>query len=134
MNVVEFTFHDAEIVKKPGYDRENMVAYLGTHDNDPLKSYFSLLPKEEQAAWLKALDEKKIAGTDINDKLISYELSLKAKYAIFAVQDLLDLGTESRLNKPGIIDDVNWTWRMKDYSALEAKVEHLKSLNAQYQR
>lgn len=134
MNVVEFTFHDAELVKKPGYDRENMVAYLGTHDNDPLKSYFSLLPKEEQAAWLKALDEKKIAGADINDKLIAYELALKAKYAIFAVQDLLDLGTESRLNKPGIIDDINWTWRMKDYSALEAKVEHLKSLNAQYHR
>jgi 4-alpha-glucanotransferase len=71
---------------------------------------------------------------DINDKLIAYELALKAKYAIFAVQDLLDLGTESRLNKPGIIDDINWTWRMKDYSALEAKVEHLKSLNAQYHR
>lgn len=134
MNVVEFTFHDAELAKKPGYDRENMVAYLGTHDNDPLKSYFSLLPKEEQTAWTKALDQKGYPAGDINERLISYELSLKAKYAIFAIQDLLDLGTESRLNKPGVIDDVNWTWRMKDYASFEKKVEHLKSLNVQYHR
>ncbi|MFA6619929.1 MAG: 4-alpha-glucanotransferase [Bacilli bacterium] len=134
MNVVEFTFHDAEIAKKPGFDRENMVAYLGTHDNDPLKSYFSLLPLEERKLWLKALDEKKIPSGDINERLIQYELSLKAKYAIFAIQDLLDLGAESRLNKPGIIDDVNWTWRMADYSAFEAKVEHLRCLNAEYHR
>jgi len=134
MNVVEFTFHDAEIVKKPGYDRENMVAYLGTHDNDPLKSYFSLLPKEEQADWIKVLDQKKIGGGDINERLIAYELSLRAKYAIFAIQDLLDLGNESRLNKPGIIDDVNWTWRMKDFSSFEAKTEHFLTLNQQYHR
>jgi 4-alpha-glucanotransferase len=134
MNVVEFTFHDAEIVKKPGCDRENMVAYLGTHDNDPLKSYFSLLPLEEQKLWLKALDEKKIAPGDINDRMIAYELSLKAKYAIFAMQDLLGLGAESRLNKPGIIDEFNWTWRMVDYAPFQAKVEHLKHLNAEYHR
>jgi 4-alpha-glucanotransferase len=132
--VVEFTFHDAEIVKKPGYDKTNMVAYIGTHDNDPLKSYFSLLPKEEQADWIKALDAKKFPKGTINERLISYELSLNASYAIFAVQDLLELGAESRLNKPGIIDDVNWTWRMVDYQAFKAKVEHLKSLNAQYRR
>ena len=134
MNVVEFTFHDAEVVKKPGYNRENMVAYLGTHDNDPLKSYFASLPEEEQKLWIKALDEKKIPAGDINERLIHYELSLNAKYAIFAVQDLLALGAESRLNKPGVIDDVNWTWRMKDYGPFEAKVEHLRRLNGQYRR
>jgi len=134
MNVVEFTFHDAEIVKKPGFDRANMVAYLGTHDNDPLKSYFSLLPSEEQKLWLKALDEKEIPQGDINERLIAYELSLKAKYAIFAMQDLLALGAESRLNKPGIIDEYNWTWRMVDYAPFQAKVEHFKHLNAEYGR
>lgn len=134
MNVIEFTFHDAEIAHKPGYDKENMVAYLGTHDNDPLKSYFSLLAKEEQGAWNKALDAKHIDGADINEKMVAYELSLNAKYAIFALQDLLDLGAESRLNKPGIIDDVNWTWRIKDYDAFKKLVEHFKSLNEKYHR
>jgi 4-alpha-glucanotransferase len=51
MNVIEFTFFDAEIAKKPGYDRENMVAYLGTHDNDPLKSYYNKLDLKSQSEW-----------------------------------------------------------------------------------
>jgi 4-alpha-glucanotransferase len=134
MNVIEFTFFDAEIAKKPGYDRENMVAYLGTHDNDPLKSYYGKMPLKDQVEWEKALDIKKMPKGTINERLINYELSLQAKYAIFAIQDLLELGEESRLNKPGIIDDVNWTWRMVDYGAFITKIEHLKSLNGQYQR
>jgi 4-alpha-glucanotransferase len=134
MNVIEFTFFDAEIAKKPGYNRENMVAYLGTHDNDPLKSYYNKLDLQSQGDWDRALDIKKMPKGSINERLINYELSLQAKYAIFSIQDLLELGDESRLNKPGIIDDVNWTWRMLDYDAFEAKLEHLKSLNSQYQR
>jgi 4-alpha-glucanotransferase len=134
MNVVEFTFPDEAITKRTHNDRENMVAYLGTHDNDPLKSYFSLLSAADQALWLKTLDGMKLNEGDINERLIRYEFSLKANYAIFAIQDLLALGAESRLNKPGVIDDVNWTWRMKDFSSFEAKVEHFSTLNKQYRR
>lgn len=134
MNVIEFTFHDAEILHKPGYDRENMVAYLGTHDNDPLKGFYAKLPNEEKNAWLRALDARKIPSGDINERLIHYALSLSAGYAIFALQDLLGLGSESRLNVPGVIDDVNWTWRIKDFSSFEKKVEHYRTLNALYRR
>jgi 4-alpha-glucanotransferase len=111
-----------------------MVAYLGTHDNDPLKGFYEKLPAEEKAAWLQALDARKVPSGDINERLINYALSLNAGYAIFALQDLLDLGSESRLNVPGVIDDVNWTWRMKDFSPFKAKVEHYRSLNALYRR
>jgi 4-alpha-glucanotransferase len=134
MNVIEFTFTDAEVLKKPGYDKENMVAYLGTHDNDTLKGYFEKLPRETQEAWGKALDGKGIPKGDINERMVAYELSLPAGYAIFSLQDLLGLGSESRLNVPGVIDDVNWTWRLKDFSAFEGKAEHLQSLLGQYRR
>lgn len=134
MNVIEFTFHDAEVMKKPGYDRENMVVYLGTHDNDPLKGYFEKLPEEEQDLWEKALDGRGIPAGSINERLIRYSLSLQAGYAIFALQDLLGLGSESRLNVPGVIDDSNWTWRITDYASFQAIVEHLMSLNREYKR
>jgi 4-alpha-glucanotransferase len=134
MNVIEFTFHDAEMMHKSGYDRENMVAYLGTHDNDPLKGYFAKLPLDEQAAWELVLDSKKFPQGDINERLIRYELALKAKYAIFSLQDLLGLGSEARLNVPGVIDDVNWTWRLTSFASFENRIAHFKSLNAEYQR
>ena len=134
MNVVQFTFHDAEIAKTDDRDRENMVAYLGTHDNQTIRAYYEELPEGERKAWDEALSSLGIPEGDITERAIRYELSLKAKYAIFAVQDLLGLGDEARLNKPGIVDDVNWTWRMKDYEELEDRLPHLTDLMKEYGR
>jgi 4-alpha-glucanotransferase len=134
MNVVEFTFHDAMIAKKPNLDQPNMVAYIGTHDNDPLKSFFAKLPPAEQALWLSALTSAGFTQGDLNEKILDYTLSLQAQYAIVALQDLLDLGSEARTNVPGIIDDVNWTWRIPTYAAFAALLPHLKDLNAKYGR
>jgi 4-alpha-glucanotransferase len=134
MNVVEFTFRDAMIAMKPDLDRPNMVAYVGTHDNDPLKGYFAKLATDEQALWLAALAAAGFAQGGINEKILNYTLSLQANYAIVALQDLLDLGSEARMNVPGVIDDVNWTWRIPDYAAFAALLPHLKGLNAKYGR
>jgi 4-alpha-glucanotransferase len=92
------------------------------------------LPLKDQSEWDRALDIRQFPKGNINERFINYEMSLKAKYAIFALQDILGLGDEARLNKPGIIDDVNWTWRMTDYSSLIGLSKHLKSLNEQYRR
>ncbi len=134
MNVIEFTFDDAMILKKPDMDRPNMVAYIGTHDNDPLKSFFAKLPSKEQDLWINALASAHFTQGDINEKVINYALSLQAKYAIISLQDLLDLGSEARMNVPGVIDNVNWTWRILDYADLLSRLPHLKELNAQYGR
>lgn len=134
MNVVEFTFHDAEITHKPGYDKENMVAYLGTHDNDPLKGFYAKLPENEQRDWNEALTRKGFTAGDINERMINYAMALPACYAIFALQDLLDLGSETRINCPGVIDDVNWTWRLVNYEPLEIVASHYADLIRKYNR
>lgn len=134
MNVIEFTFHDAEIVHKPGYDKTNMVAYLGTHDNDPFKGYFEKLPSDEQKQWLQALSNHGLDAGSVNERILNYALSLPASYAIFALQDLLELGSESRLNVPGIIDEKNWTWRLCDYAPFEQRLSHLQDLLRKYNR
>jgi 4-alpha-glucanotransferase len=134
MNVVEFTFNDAAIMKKPDMDKENMVAYLGTHDNDPLLGFYSKLTPEEQNQWTETLKELGYADGSINDKFIAYEMNLKANYAIFAMQDLLGLGSEARINVPGVIDDINWTWKLVNFEALKAKLPTLLSLNKQAKR
>lgn len=134
MNVIEFTFHDAAILKKKGYEKTNMVAYLGTHDNDPLKGYYDKLPEDEQALWVNALDDMGFVEGDINERMIDYALNLPANYAIFALQDILGLGSGSRLNVPSIIDSLNWTWKITNFDAFEAKGKHLKELLRKYNR
>lgn len=134
MNVVEFTFQDAEIAHKPGYDKTNMVTYLGTHDNDPFKGFYEKLSSAEQAHWVETLSKLGHSAGPINERVINYALSLPSAYVIFALQDLLGLGSESRLNTPGIIDDVNWTWRLTDYEALSRLAPHYGDLIRKYHR
>ncbi len=134
MNVVEFTFKDCEILKTDNRDKENMVVYLGTHDNSPIRGYYDSLSEEEQHSWDKALDELGMEKLPIHERLMSYAMSLKAKYAIFALQDVLGLGEDTRLNKPGIVDDVNWTWRLPDFAALREKISTFRAIATKYGR
>ena len=125
MNVIEFTFDDDAIAKKPGYDSANSVCYIGTHDNDTARGYFASLPSKQQESWRKALTEHGCHDLDIVDALISYCLNKEGRFAILSAQDILGLGTEARLNVPGIVDDVNWTWRLDSLSALCSRIEGL---------
>lgn len=134
MNVVEFSF--LSMATGSGYmeDKENMVAYIATHDNETFMGYFFNLSEEEKKQWIESLEKRGYESSSLCDKVIEYTLSLEAKYAIFAVHDLLALGNEARINKPGIIDDINWTFRLKSLDPLQDKMPKMKELIAKYGR
>ncbi|MCQ2800316.1 MAG: 4-alpha-glucanotransferase [Bacilli bacterium] len=134
MNVIEFNFEQTEFEKKYDKTPVNMVAYIGTHDNDPFMGFFDKLSEEKKQDYERALDELGCEGKDIKEKMIGYCLGLNAKYAIISVQDILGLGSEARLNKPAIIDDVNWTWRLKDFASFEENIPLLREKNKKYNR
>jgi 4-alpha-glucanotransferase len=131
MNVIEFTFTDAEVVHKAGVDwnKENSVCYLGTHDNDMMKGFYEKLDEGNKRSWNDALNRLGFTNGTINERFIAYALSKKAGYAIFALQDILELGSEARINVPGIVDNINWTWRLLSFDRFAAKIDHLKELN-----
>ena len=130
MNVVEFTFHDAEVTKEQHdvWDAENAVVYLGTHDNDTMLSYFYNLPEDEQGEWVNALSNLGYSEGTIVSRLMKYCLNKKAKFVIFAMQDILELDTFARMNVPGIVDNINWTWKLADFSEFSRRVPELKKL------
>ena len=126
MIVVEFTFDDDAILHEPGYDATNAVCYIGTHDNATARGYYLSLSEEKQAEWRKALDEHGCEDNDVVDALISYCLNKPANAAILCAQDLLGLDDQARMNVPGIVDDVNWTWRMDSLTELKKRILSLK--------
>ena len=136
MNVVEFTFHDAEVTKEQHdvWDKENSVVYLGTHDNDTMLSHFYNLPDDEQGEWVNALGNLGFNEGTMVSRLIKYALSKKAIFAVFAMQDLLELDTNTRLNVPGVVDDVNWTWKLVDFNHFERKLDEFKELIKEFKR
>ncbi len=85
--------------------RENGVVYTGTHDNDTSAGWWSSLTRAEQAA----------TGLDRGDpvwSLIELAFSSPAALAIVPLQDVLGLGNDARMNRPGS-DSGNWSWRLR---------------------
>ncbi len=60
-------------------------------------------------------------------------LASQADTAIVPVQDLLELGSEARMNFPGIAKG-NWQWRLKDGALTQELAQRLRSIAVTYGR
>jgi 4-alpha-glucanotransferase len=91
------------------YTHPNCVVYTGTHDNDSTRGWFSNASESERESVLRYLGTD---GSEIARDLIRLALSSTANTAIVPLQDVLDLGSEARMNTPGAPES-NWVWRVR---------------------
>ena len=56
-----------------------------------------------------------------------------ASYSIFPLQDVLNLGSDARMNFPGKASG-NWNWRFKSGALTDALAKELKELSILYGR
>jgi 4-alpha-glucanotransferase len=106
------------------------VVYTGTHDNDTTAGWYAKLPSAQREALQKQFpaNSREIVWAVIREALAS-----QADTAIIPVQDLLELGSEARMNFPGIAKG-NWGWRLKDGALTQKLAERLRSLTMEYGR
>jgi 4-alpha-glucanotransferase len=88
----------------------NTVAYTGTHDNNTTRGWFEALPATERRNVLRYLNRNNEQYDDIAWELLRLAWSSAAALAIAPLQDLLNLGSEARMNLPGSSTG-NWRWR-----------------------
>jgi 4-alpha-glucanotransferase len=106
MHVLQWAWSgDAASPHRPENHRGNGVVYTGTHDNNTARGWWDSLTRAERAAT--GLDER-----DPVWSLIELALSSRASLAIVPAHDLLGLGSEARMNTPGI-EGGNWLWRLR---------------------
>ena len=116
MHILQFSFHD----NNPFDNMENnMVAYTGTHDNDTLIGFYQTIDNKSYRYLQKALlgrdSTKQILDfndEEINWRMVEYCLKSNASMVIVPMQDILCLGSNSRMNTPATVSDKNWTWRI----------------------
>ena len=65
--------------------------------------------------------------------MIREALASLSDTAIFPAQDLLELGSEARMNSPGI-EEGNWQWRLKHGALAEELAQKLRSISTTYGR
>lgn len=105
----------------------NCVAYTGTHDNDTVVGWFNSQPGIDSTRDAQAIAQERAAalayfggdGSRIHWDFIEKLYNSAAGAALMPVQDLLGLGSEARMNTPGVASG-SWRWRISDESALQS--------------
>ena len=109
MKVLQFAFgDDARNPFLPHNHVPDSVVYTGTHDNDTTLGWWRASPDQHEKvrAYLGPVDESTIAPT-----LVRAAFASVAHTAVIPAQDFLGLGSEARMNVPGVTEG-NWRWRL----------------------
>ncbi len=95
---------------------ENEVCYTGTHDNDTTAGWFhggrddTRTADDVRAAQEAALRLTGGTAESIALDFVRTAFASNARLAVVPLQDLLQLGSQARMNTPGKTGD-NWQWR-----------------------
>ena len=125
MKVLQFTFNPQTPYAN---DVENVVAYTGTHDNQPLVSWFSSQSSSFRRRTKVFLDTSGYHYENVIDNLIAFLMNSKANMVIIPMQDILHLNAKSRMNTPGTLIDTNWTWKLADFKDFEKKLDRFSEM------
>jgi 4-alpha-glucanotransferase len=134
MRVLQFGFDgDPNNSFLPQHYTHNSIAYTGTHDNDTTLGWYHSLNPQQQATIWRTLDLPRPDDSAVVEVLLNVLWESEAGLVIVPLQDLLGLGTEARMNVPGLADG-NWGWRCTE-SMLRPEVFHsLKQMTASSNR
>jgi 4-alpha-glucanotransferase len=117
---------------------ENCVAYSGTHDNDTLKGWLfnpsggelskGADVRRRRGQVAKYLHHGKGGRKRLRFAVLQSIYQSRAGWVVIPVQDILGLGSEARINRPGTASG-NWEWRTEKGLLTERAAEELRSLS-----
>ena len=128
MKILQFAFGSGpDNPYLPDHYEKNCVVYTGTHDNDTTAGWSQHINDYERNYAYDYLGHPSIS---LHCALIQAALGSVANLAVIPMQDILELGSEARMNTPGTTAG-NWKWRFQwDQLSHERAVRfaHLVSL------
>ena len=123
MKILQFAFAKANSPHLPHCYDPMTVVYTGTHDNDTARGWYAnATPEERQLAELYLNGQGPIEWS-----LIRAAFTSVAQTAIVPAQDILGLGSEARMNRPGDGEE-NWSWRSLPGALTSDHAARLQSL------
>ncbi len=132
MKILGFAFDSNEENEYlPHTYTKNCVVYTGTHDNDTLMGWFTKAKEEDRQFARDYLHSQ--SDDEIYWDALRGAWGSVANMAIAPIQDFLGLGSEARINTPGIASG-NWQWRLKDGVLTDELAERIAKLTKVYSR
>jgi 4-alpha-glucanotransferase len=130
MRVLQFSLNGPHDLHWPHNFEVNSVCYTGTHDNETVNGWYGNL-NDRDRHYLGLTLGKPV--TDPAWDLIRSAWSSVAVVAVAQLQDVLGLGNEARMNKPGVAEG-NWRWRFRLDQFRPEVIDRLRDLTVLYNR
>lgn len=125
MQVLQFVF-DPKEVDSNIVDRENMILYTGTHDNQTMRGWFEAQEEEIQFQIRKKMKQFGYHDPIMSWNFVQMALDSVAQLVIIPYQDFVDYGEDCRINTPGTLGSPNWEWRIANYSDMDEKMPRIQ--------
>jgi 4-alpha-glucanotransferase len=134
MKILQFAF-GTKMERKflPHNYIHNCMVFTGSHDNDTTRAYFEKAKTEDNDIYRHTQRYLNYYGDDILKELIRAAYSSVADLVVIPMQDILNLGGESRMNFPGKLGG-NWTWRFTWDQVPDYLAGYYKELADLYER
>lgn len=132
MKVLQFGFegNPTEGFYPHNFKTDNCICYTGTHDNNTTRGWYDNAKEEARDRVRRYLN---CDGGNVSWDFIRLAMSSIAKYAVFPMQDVLRLGSEARMNVPGVLG-ANWAWRFEKEDIQEWQAIELKKMTQLFNR
>jgi 4-alpha-glucanotransferase len=131
MRVLQFGFGgDAGSHHLPHNFAPDSVVYTGTHDNDTTRGWFASSSRHQRRFALRYLHTDAV---HVVPAMIRCAYASVAALAVVPLQDVLQLGSEARMNVPSRPTG-NWEWRFTGEQLTPAASRDLARLAALYGR
>jgi 4-alpha-glucanotransferase len=124
MKIIQFTF-DPNETNNDFNDRENMLIYTGTHDNQTVIGWFDSQQDDVKNSIMEFFKLHDYAGS-FQEMVIKYCFDSIAYMAIIPVQDILEQNDEARINTPGTVGPPNWCYKINSLDELREKMKYIK--------
>ena len=131
MRILQFGFGGATEARfLPHNFERHTVVYTGTHDNDCTRGWHACITDAERDFFHRYSAS---TGADPAWDLMRLAWSSVADLAIAPLQDVLDLGSEARMNYPGQPAG-NWDWRFQAPMLTDQRLDRLAEWTEIYDR
>ncbi len=89
----------------------NFAVYTGTHDNNTARGWFENVAAPADRKRLSRYVGREVTAESVHWELLRLAMASVAHTTITPMQDILGLGDEARMNRPGELGG-HWEWRL----------------------
>lgn len=95
--------------------RKDSVLYTSTQNHETINQAYYGYDNNHRISLRRFLKKQGYTERNFNDMICHFALDSAADICILPIWDICGYKEEARLNKPNEEDELNWTWKLKDF-------------------